>query len=249
MSKSKIRSGRRVGEIFETKDYSIFKLDENRDFIPSHFKNIKKNMEDKGWLRTSIVTINEKGVIIDGQHRFEAAKETNSPVHYRVCEGAGVEEMTEMNSLQKNWSIYDHLNRWSNTGNKNYITFKEFTKEFPMYKYTEIGMFLSNSTSSVKRRTFESGNYIVKDVQKGKLWANQLKELKPYGSKFYNRSIFVRAMIKIMSNKPEFSFDEFLHKVRLRPMNFFSCGTVDQYIEMIESIYNYRRSNKVNLRF
>jgi hypothetical protein len=28
-----------------------------------------------------------------------------------------------------------------------------------------------------------------------------------------------------------------------------ACGTVEQYVEMIEDIYNYRRSDKVNLRF
>jgi len=28
-----------------------------------------------------------------------------------------------------------------------------------------------------------------------------------------------------------------------------ACGTVDQYVEMIEDIYNFKRSKKVNLRF
>ena len=27
------------------------------------------------------------------------------------------------------------------------------------------------------------------------------------------------------------------------------CGTTDQYVEMIEDIYNFKRSKKVNLRF
>ena len=46
-----------------------------------------------------------------------------------------------------------------------------------------------------------------------------------------------------------FVFDEFLHKVKLRPNKLVPCGTVEQYVEMIEDIYNYKRGSKVNLRF
>jgi hypothetical protein len=118
-----------------------------------------------------------------------------------------------------------------------------------MFKYTEIAMFLNNNQSSIERYSFESGTWVCRSESKAREWANNILQLKPYGEKFYNRSIFVRAMIKVMSNKPEFVFDEFLHKVKLRPLNFKQCGTVDQYVEMIEDIYNYRRSDKVNLRF
>jgi hypothetical protein len=105
--------------------------------------------------------------------------------------------------------------------------------------------------SGVKRDTFESGQYVVKSEKKGREWADNILQLKPYFEKYYNKSIFVRAMIKIMSNKKQFKFDEFLHKVKLRPTKLVPCGTVEQYVEMIEDIYNYRRreEEKLNLRF
>ena len=57
-------------------------------------------------------------------------------------------------------------------------------------------------------------------------------------------------MVKVLSNKKnQFNFDEFIHKVKLRPNMLVPCGTTDQYVEMIEDIYNFKRSKKVNLRF
>ena len=247
---NKINSGKKVGEIFETKDYSIFKFrEDNRVVNQNHVKKLSQRMKQNGWLSTSVVTINGSGDVIDGQHRIKGAIIAGCPVRYKVVRGAGSDEMTSMNTLQRNWSPFDHLHKFVTKGNPNYITFSKFTEEFPMFKYTEIAMLLQNSVTSVKRDSFDSGNYVVKNEKKGREWANYLLELKPYFEKYYNKSIFVRGFIKIISNKKEFVFEEFLHKVKLRPNMLVPCGTTEQYIEMIENIYNYKRSNKVNLRF
>ena len=247
---NKIQVGKKVGEIFETKDYSIFKFrNDNRVINDNHVKKLANRMKEKGWLSTSVVTINGNGDLIDGQHRVKGAIIVGCPIRYKVVKGAGSEEMTEMNTLQKNWSPFDHLHKFVTKGNSNYITFDKFVKEFPMFKYTEIGMLLSNSMTSVKRDSFESGEYVVKNEKKGREWGNYLLELQPYFEKYYNKSIFVRAFVKIISNKKDFIFSEFLHKVKLRPTKLVPCGTVEQYVEMIEDIYNYKRKDKVNLRF
>ena len=247
---NKIQVGKKVGEIYETKDYSIFKFrDDNRVINDNHVKKLAGRMKSNGWLSTSVVTINGSGDLIDGQHRVKGAIIANVPIRYKVVRGAGSEEMTEMNTLQKNWSPFDHLHKFVSKGNTNYVIFDNFVKDFPMFKYTEIAMLLSNSMTGVKRDTFESGSYVVKNEKKARLWAEHLLELKPYFEKYYNKSIFVRAFVKIISNKKDFVFSEFLHKVKLRPTKLVPCGTVEQYVEMIEDIYNYKRKDKLNLRF
>ncbi len=247
---NKIQVGKKVGEIFETKDYSIFKFrEDNRVINQNHVKKLSQRMKDRGWLPSSVITLNGNGDVIDGQHRVKAAIMSNVSIRYKVTKGTGNDEMWEMNTLQKNWSPFDHLHKFVVKGNPNYITFNNFVNQFPMFKYTEVSMFLSNSLSTIKRDTFESGDYVVKNEKKGKLWGEYILELKPYFEKYYNKSIFVRAFIKIISNKKEFVFEEFLHKVKLRPNMMKPCGTVDQYVEMIEDIYNFKRSNKVHLRF
>jgi hypothetical protein len=109
-------------------------------------------------------------------------------------------------------------------------------------------MLCKNSFTSASREEFESGNFKTKDMVVAREWGNNIMSLKPY-FKGYNRSIFVRALVKILSNKPEFNFKKFLHKIQLRPNLIVMCGTVEQYIGMIEEIYNYSSREKINLRF
>lgn len=251
MKNKGVYSGKKVSEILETKDYSIFREHrDNRVINVNHVKKLATKMKLNGWLPTSRVVINGSGELIDGHHRVRAAKIANVPVRYSVHRGANTDDITELNTLQRNWSPYDHLHKFVVRENPHYVTFQKFVNDYPMFKYTEVSMLLSNNMTSTKRDSFESGNYVVKNEKIGREWADNLLRLKPYFEKFYNKSIFVRGYIKVMSSKGDvFNFDEFIHKVKLRPNKLVPCGTVDQYVEMIESIYNYNRSNKVNLRF
>jgi hypothetical protein len=132
---NKIQSGKKVGEIFETKDYSIFKFrDDNRVINQNHVKKLSSKMKERGWLPTSIVTINGSGDVIDGQHRVKAAVSVGCPIRYKVSRGAGTDEMTEMNTLQKNWSPFDHLHKFVVRGVPSYITFDKFVFSNIQYK-------------------------------------------------------------------------------------------------------------------
>jgi hypothetical protein len=50
-------------------------------------------------------------------------------------------------------------------------------------------------------------------------------------------------------NKPEFEFTEFLQKLAIQPTALIHCTDAKQYITLIEEIYNYRRREKVSLRY
>jgi hypothetical protein len=49
--------------------------------------------------------------------------------------------------------------------------------------------------------------------------------------------------------KPQFEFIEFLQKLKIQPLALQDCTDINQYILLIEEIYNYKRRDKVNLRF
>jgi hypothetical protein len=127
---------------------------------------------------------------------------------------------------------------------------EEFGKKFPMFTLTERLMLLQNSgTKHADKRAFADGKFAVGNVKTAELWANYLLELRPYFENGYNKSNFVRTILTIMEKKNEFKFEEFLHKVKIRPTSIKLCGDKKSYAEMIEGIYNYRRSDKINLRF
>jgi hypothetical protein len=245
-------NSKRVNEILRTKDYLMFNVnDHNRVIIPSHVRRLSVSMAVNGWIKGSYMVTDKSYNIIDGQHRLEAAKIANVPVDYVIESRANPDDIRILNTNSKNWNIIDHLQYHVKAGNQNYILLDRFMKNFPDFRPTECMMLVKNSMSSAERGEFESGDFVVRDMKKAYAWAHQIMSLKPYFEMGYCKSIFVRALMRVFLNKPEFNFDEFLHKVKIRPGSIYPCGTVDQYVEMIEDIYNYKRKidEKVNLRF
>jgi len=243
---------RLMNQVFQTKNYETFKFrDDNRLIRKRHVSKLTNNMLSKGWIKGSYVVINEKGEVIDGQHRILAAINAKVPITYIVEKGSSFQEIRGLNQDKKNWALSDHISGFVKDNNPNYIILDEFIKKYPDFRPTECLMFLTNSANSVHRDIFETGNFKVKNKEVADKWASQIIRLKEFFPKGYNKSIFVRAVIQLLSKKKEFSFEEFLHKVQLRPGTIFPCGTVQQYVQMIEDIYNYRRRNneKVNLKF
>jgi hypothetical protein len=251
MSTNLQKAGKKVSEVLETKDYSIFKkYVGNREVKKQHVNYLASKMKKNGWMKTSSVVVNTRGEIIDGQHRLMAAQIAKVPVQYTIVRGAGSFEITEMNTGQRNWTPFDHLNKFVSQGDETYIRFEKFHKDFPMFNFTELCVFLGNRLSTIRRDNFERGEFQIVDEAKAREMATNVVRLKDYYPSHYNKSIFVRAIVKVFLTKSDvFDFEEFLHKVSLRPSRLVPCGTLGQYIEMIEDIYNYRRTDKVNLRF
>jgi hypothetical protein len=100
-----------------TKDYSIFKfLKENRMINDRNKKKIMRSIVVNGNL-LSIVIINEKGEIIDGQHRVKIKMELEmhlpieqrTGIYYIVCKGYGIKQVQTYNDAQKRWDGLDFL--------------------------------------------------------------------------------------------------------------------------------------------
>jgi hypothetical protein len=240
---------KKVNEIFETNDYSKFKMiSGNRVIKQKKVETLIKKMRKRGWLKTVEITVNEMFEIIDGQHRFIAVQVLGIPFRYKIVEKTGIDEVRETNEGSNNWALTDYIPSFSSKGIISYVQLSNFKKDFPELNLSICQMLLSNSMSNPSRETFESGEWKIKDYNTGVMWGGFIMSLKPHFTG-WNRVIFVRGLIKVLMNKSEFNFQEFLHKVELRPNMLVPCGTTNQYVDMIETIYNYKRTNKVSLRY
>lgn len=237
-----------VNKIYQTTDYSIFEANfMNRDIIPAHVNNLYKDMSVNGWLKGSYIIVNKNGKLISGHHRLLAAMKAKVPVSY-VIEDIADDDVSSVCKISRNWNIIDHLRHFVKLGNPHYVVLDRFMKNFPTLRPTEAMMLVKNTGTAQTRYHFEQGLFETKNMTIAYQWGHQIMSLKPYFERYYNKSIFVRGLIKVLQN-PQFDFDEFLHKVKLRPTMLQPCGTVEKYLEMIEVIYNYKRGDKVNLRF
>ncbi len=247
-------------KVHYTKDLSIFKFHVvNRDILNKSSQNRIERISEsmKKELKKHPIIVTSKMIVVDGQHRVEAAKKAGCGIYYIIDESVpntakGIfDAAKEFNKNAKEWSKKDYIDGYANQGNESYQKLMEFSQKYPMFSLTERLMLLQNSgTKHANKKEFSDGKFTVKNINTAEKWANYLLDLKPYFEKGYNRSNFVRTILTIMEKKKGFKFEEFLHKVKLRPGSIFLCGDKRAYSMMIEDIYNYRRRNeeKISLR-
>jgi hypothetical protein len=232
-------------QVHTTTDYFLFKsIEGNRNKNLLHINRLKKSMAEN-YLFTVII-INEKYEIIDGQHRFDVIRELKLPLHYIMCEGYGLKEVHILNQNSKTWNSDDYMDGYCNLGYKEYIIYSEFKNKYDL-GHNETMTLLSGSIKKYDIELFYKGEFRVKSLQVAEDVIEKIMMIKPYFDGWKRRE-FIFTMISLFKN-PNFEFTEFLQKLKLQPMALQSCPDVKTYKILIEEIYNYRRREKINLRY
>lgn len=255
--KTWLRKQNSVNQTYVTQDYSLFKrLNGNRTLNLSHVRRLESSINKHGMLEVDII-INEKGEVIDGQNRLEAAKRVNSVVFFKVCEGYGLREAQILNENVKSWKRIDYLDSYCELGYEPYITFKEFMHKFPKFNFSscETIILLRSSNkrdtidgAEISSKYFESGSLNIPNIDKSIDYAQKIMEIEPY-FEGYNTITFVRAMMTVFQNS-NYDHGDFLRKLQFRGAPILDYrNKVEHYKLLIEEIYNYKRSGKVNLRY
>jgi hypothetical protein len=254
-----VQNSSQVNQVYVTKNLGMFSsIDGNR--VPNliHVKRLTDSIRKYG-MKCNPILVNERLQVIDGQHRLLAAKEVQSEVYFIIIPGSNLTDVHTLNLNQKNWSRKDFMEGYANMGVIPYIKLRDFVKKNDDYSFNDCVSLCSNTSTvasttsnsgnrkSSYKNTIEEGTWLGRDFVLGQEWANKIRMIKPYYVG-YNRTIFVGTMITLLSNK-NFDYSEFMHKLRIQPTALVDCANRDQYKTLVEDIYNFKRREKVNLRF
>lgn len=237
--------------IYETTDYSIFKtITGNRELDQLNLKRIINSMKQE-YLFT-VVTINEFNEVIDGQHRIEACKQLRLPVRFIVKPGYGLPQVKGLNINSKIWNGEDYLGCEVALGNPNYIRLKELREKYPDFPQISLRYIAADgctyvTKNNVKVNSFSSGDMVINDMEKSIEIIEKISQFKPF-FKGYTRRVFVSTMLGLFKH-PNYNHDEMIAKLKLQPGAMYVCNTNGDYRILLETIYNYRRRDKVNLRY
>ncbi len=258
------QTNQEVNKVYKTNKLEIFKpIVGNRPTNPMHIKRLSSSIKQNGLLQNPII-VNEKMQVIDGQHRLSAAKLANSYIYYIIAKGYNLKDVQTLNLNQKNWNKKDFMDGYAAMGIESYIKLKDFVNYNKVFNIRDCIALCSNSTTDrssdltnkyrVSRKKpvnvkeiFEEGTWKGKDFKLAQENADKLKMIQPYYDG-YRRSTFIGTILQLLKND-NFNFIQFLDKLKFQKNKLQDCTSVSQYKLLIEDIYNYKRREKVNLRY
>jgi hypothetical protein len=237
-----------IAQVYQTQDYSAFKLlVGNRDLNKEHLSRLKKSMETK-YLLAPIV-VNDKFEIIDGQHRFESAKELSLPINFIIAQGYSLNEVQQLNTNTSNWHSADFLKAYCDEGRVEYLRFKEYRDAFSDLSLESLLVVLfeniDNQGKFSSTQIFKSGDLKIESYETAYKICSELKDYKTY-FKYYSNRLFVYTFL-FLRTKQNYNHNRMIQKLKLQPNRLSRCATRSQYLLLLEEIYNYKSQNKVSL--
>ena len=236
---------KQVSSVFRSKNYDRYKSNDlNRELKQPHLKWLMEQMLKYGYIKGKPIIVNEKNEIIDGHHRFLAAKSLGIPVLVQICKGMKDEDILQVNQDQINWDKHNYTGFWAKKGNQHYKAIQDFMIANPKFKMTQTLILLSNEPNAhPKSEAFQKGKFITKSYAKAQEYANWINEIANTFNKAYT-SKFISALIVCDMKCKEFSFKDFIEKLQKFPDKMQPRISTRNYVENIQEVYNYHRPKK-----
>lgn len=236
--------------INKTTDYSQFQLmGGNRNVDFNHVSKLEKEMKyDPEMFKAQPILVNEHGFIIDGQHRYHAARNLGLPVYYVVKEGASIEAARHLNTTQKRWTMMDFARSHAAAGNKHYIDFIRTVEKYPQLTPTIIAFFLRGGTEQHNRTDdFRKGEFRIEDLEEGYEMCDKLVEIQRLCGFKANMAMAV-SLVSLLDNE-DFDWDTFISKLNKDSarQGFGLHNTRRDSLRAFEDVYNFQSKFRTRL--
>lgn len=238
-------------KIRETKDYGIFKLFHyNRKIANHRVTAISKSINKHGFIIPILVT--KSMHIIDGQHRFLAAKQINKSIKYIILDIDDKDLLplliADMNTNSKNWIINDYYNLWLSLEKEEYLKLESLRVKYDFPITVFIYIFRTSLKGSLNE--FRNGELIVSDETIETLTrkmenVNSILDLSDHLKELAKDQIsFVKALLAIIRHK-NCDFKYFFKKIKDNLGKIQRCSSIEDYIILFENIYNHSKKYKI----
>ncbi len=235
-----------VSSINVTQDYNLFKTHFfNRSLQKRNLDLVKESLSRSNLLSVSPIICTNDYEIIDGNHRFHAAKELGLPIHYVKLGNFDIQMLIDLNYSLSKWGNYQFLELYCKLEKPEYLKFKKFCQDYNL----EINEGLPLTKSRKERRNlstiFRKGEFEFTDESKRRLVVEKATEFM-YKAKELG---FLRKIKKIysfydayekMMNKDDFSQEKLLSKLSKWGVSLVESGSLMDYYTQLDALYNRR---------
>jgi len=243
---------RAASTVRTTNNYSKFTLYQvNRDV--SRTKKLEISMLAYGFCHSfPIVCTRENDgtlVIKSGHHRFNVARKLNLPISYVICNESDLPDIHEIEASTNYWNMQDHLVSNVRCGKTDYQIVEEFHQKtgIPLGSCVSLLCGQIAGTGNFSER-FKKGEFTVRNRDFAESVGCIVIFLKEKGVKFAAVANFVSSISKCVLTDV-FDIELFKQKSAKKLNLFVKQSTSDQYLQMIDIIYNHASKTKIPLKF
>ena len=222
-------------------DENIRFIGGNRSVDPKVVKKLKTSMIEHGVL--SAITVMKKRNnyhIVDGQHRYTAAKELEYSMPAIVISDGDIEAIKDMNTIQKSWTLTNFADFYAEMSPDDdtkqfYLDLKE-SQETTTLNYSAL---LHIHGSTIGR--FKKGLFVIKDRDLADKVVGYIQSIKPFVI-FADLARFIDAYVRMVRH------DKYDHKRMLAKLELNHNIVIDKkanpagYGRLMQDIYNYHSS-------
>jgi len=237
-----------IKKIYQTCDYALFEfMKGNRKINQKKLSRMIKEMKESCPFTLIRVTsrkgANKKYQISDGQHTYLALKTLSKPINFFVCNNETIDEVRSINTNMDNWSIWDYVESYSSTGNKEYIKIIQLQQRYAHFRQKELFVNLALGKYT-KMRTWEgkevikNGKFIFKDYYPVVKILDQLSDYSIIEGIRYTNYLFLRAALYLIICD-KYDHDRMISQLRKYP-SITRKMDIDGYLEELLRKYNYR---------
>lgn len=231
----------------QTNKYDKFKLiHNNRDQNRGHIERLKRAFEEVGNLtQVQPILVNEKMEIIDGQHRFIAAKELGQPIFYTKRAGLRISDARSMNILHRTWTTDDFAESYAAGGDPNYQKYLKIKEDYGL-SHSIILSYIAGANNKGAFGGFRNGEFVLTDEADARHRLDMLMELLvllPIGKD----KNFSYAFLKT-TYVPGYDHDRMVDKATRLGDTMRRYATVPEYQRALEDLYNHGHSESTRVR-
>lgn len=233
-----------------TKNYDMFVLrPDNRESISyEHVNRLARSIKQRNMLDMKPVLCNEKMEILDGQHRFLAAKQVGETVYYSIEENITPLDMLKL-QISKQWNYQDYLNYFVKHEYEDYKKLAEFMKKTQLNIRVSLMLLIGRGRSEYekfKEGTFKFNADMVQDNYT-QIWETVDFVRQNNGARpFQNGISFWKALI-MLHRHPNFKIESWRKNLEKFVQRIIAKPSQKEFMFMVQEIYNYRQHNKIDL--
>lgn len=240
-SPQKPRSKPIPNQLAITSEYDLFSQPIlQRPLDQSRVLRIAEQMEAVGFLSSEQITIDEDWNIIDGQHRYEAAKLAGVPIWYMYDPNLIPANIPIIEGLGKSWTLPDYISAYAKEGRAAYVYIQDTAKNAKIPVSVMCDLLRLNQMLKSKLKRGLIAEIGAEEKERAEFAIKHCQEFRDRGRfQHWNNAPFVRTIAWLL-DQDEYKPSRMRQKLEYLSSNLVRCSTVQQYLGVLTNMYNYK---------